>query len=73
MVKEIKYPYPSRFGSHTSMIKEDCGSQHVICIDEFGEYITNRSNIDSGLVDVERCRESRLRKLFEKRHIEKTT
>ena len=74
-VKEKPYPYPSRFGSHRSMIvttlsseadsiNEDTG---VLCLeDEFGLYFTPTNRIDSGLADPNRYTESRLNKLYEK-------
>tara|TARA_R100001143_G_C3319193_1_gene113899 strand:- start:231 stop:482 length:252 start_codon:yes stop_codon:yes gene_type:complete len=48
-----KYPYPSRFGSHTSMIVEVKG-EWVICEDEDGLYPTLRRFIDTGLADPHR-------------------
>lgn len=63
--KAIKYAYPSRFGSHSSMVVEDCGANHVVCEDEHGKYLTERHRIDSGLTDPNRCNQSRLGKLFQ--------
>ncbi len=59
-----KYTYPSRFGSHASMILKEEGDV-VTCQDEFGEYTTSRSRIDNGLVDPARCAQNRLGKLFQ--------
>jgi len=52
-VKKEKHPYPSRFGSHTSMIVEEKGAW-VICEDEDGLYPTLRRFIDNGLADPHR-------------------
>ena len=52
-VKKEKHPYPSRFGSHTSMIVEEKG-EWVICEDEDGLYPTLRRFIDNGLADPHR-------------------
>jgi hypothetical protein len=45
---------PSRFGSHSSMIVRELENGRVVCVDEFGEYETDRSRIDSGAADVNR-------------------
>ena len=53
--KEKKYPYPSRYGSHRSMvIKEE--ENKVICKDEYGEYETTVDRLDTGLSDSRRQR-----------------
>ena len=54
-----KYPYPSRFGSHASMINHEETAKlnnlnYVVCTDEFGDYITLISSLDNGLADVMR-------------------
>lgn len=64
-VKTPKYAFPSRFGSHKSMQIKEIDDTYVVCLDEFGEYITDRKNLDSGLTDVSRCAQSRLGKLFQ--------
>jgi len=46
-----KYPYPSRYGSHESMI---VATGIIVCEDEFGEYDTEEKYIDSGLADPNR-------------------
>lgn len=75
--KESTYPYPSRFGSHRSMVKQEdeCtflgppsafdGPIRVICIDEYGEYSTTLDRLDSGLADPNRYNANRIGKLFE--------
>lgn len=64
--KAVKYEYPSRFGSHKSMItKGPDNDGFVVCKDEFGEYVTRVERLDSGLVDPNRCKQSRLGKLFQ--------
>jgi hypothetical protein len=68
------YAYPSRFGSHESMINlletsrlEFVGNKtDVVLTDEYGDYVTTRNKLDSGEADPARYRESRLGKLFEK-------
>lgn len=64
--KEVvsKYPFPSRFGSHQSMVVEDIG-ETVKCKDEFGEYLTLKSNLDNGLADKNRTSQKRLGRLFD--------
>jgi len=77
MAKELKYPYPSRFGSHASMVMlpcdiEESNEQGLVTIqDEFGTYQTFVERLDNGLADPNRYVESRLGKLFEKRTVEK--
>lgn len=87
--------YPSRFGSHASMVDDektkeyyDSGSmnafreavkngeaailrsdvdnttQLVVCTDEFGDYVTERSRLDTGLADPNRYKKERLGKLL---------
>lgn len=51
-----KYPFPSRFGSHAVMINEEKTTELaqpnlVVCADEYGDYITSRSQLDTGLAD----------------------
>lgn len=57
------YAYPSRFGSHSSMmnyektaelyeLKQD--SDLVVLTDEFGDYITFRKHLDSKMADPNR-------------------
>lgn len=54
------YPYPSKFGSHSSMIDEaetqklNLDSSLVVIKDEFGMYVTKRNRLDSGLADPNR-------------------
>lgn len=47
------YPYPSRFGSHESMIDatKQVGDLMVALQDENGFYVTERKNLDTGMAD----------------------
>ena len=65
--KKIAEPkYPSRYGSHESMVEIDLDS-HVILKDKEGYYLTTKEKMDTGLVD--QCRaslpEKREQKLIE--------
>lgn len=67
--KGATYSYPSRFGSHTSMIDQDETTKLgdaalVACRDEFGVYVTEKARLDTGLADPKRYVETRLTKLF---------
>jgi hypothetical protein len=53
--KEV-YQYPSRFGSHKTMVDEaeTAKLNHdtmVICKDDFGLYVTERKRLDDGMAD----------------------
>ena len=61
--KKEKYPYPSRHGSHSSMINEEKtnelealhgNSDRVVLEDEKGFYITEKRRLDTGLADPSR-------------------
>ena len=61
--KKEKYLYPSRHGSHSSMINEEKTaelialyghSKNVVLEDENGFYITEKRRIDTGLADPSR-------------------
>ncbi len=67
--KTIAYPYPSRFGSHKSMVvKEDTfNTDCCFCEDEFGIYHTKLSRLDNGRADPNRYASSRLQNLFQNR------
>ena len=66
--KVVKYPYPSRFGSHKSMlINDDLIDNNITCEDEFGEYNTTRDRLDNGRSDPNRYTTSRLKPLFQNR------
>ena len=46
------YPYPSRYGSHLSMVaEENIGGAWIVCKDEKGPYVTSRLHLDTGLMD----------------------
>ncbi len=63
--KVSNYPYPSRFGTSKSMVLGEADiNGMVLCGDEYGQYLTHYSNIDSGLLDVARTNQKRLNKLF---------
>jgi len=66
--KNTVYPYPSRFGSHKSMlINDDLIDNNVICNDEFGDYNTTADRLDNGRSDPNRYASSRLHGLFQNR------
>ncbi len=60
------YQYPSRFGSHKSMLIHDKPAQpgFILCGDEYGDYYTEEYRLDNGLADPNRTAQSRLNKLF---------
>ena len=69
-VKQTSYEYPTRFGSHSSMIDEEKtgelnDDQRVVLQDEHGYYTTYKNKLDSGLADPNRYRGDRL-KFFKK-------
>lgn len=65
--KSKVYGYPSRFGSHSSMVKPGHNDgDFCVCVDEYGEYVTNSNRLDTGLADPNRYSITRLGKLFEK-------
>jgi hypothetical protein len=64
-IKQESYDYPTRFGSHSSMIDEEKtgelnDGQRVVLEDEHGYYTTDRKRLDSGLADPSRCKGDRL-------------
>lgn len=68
-----KYPYPSVFGSHRSMMVRESGDgEHCVCEDEFGEYETELRRLDNGSADPNRYRSSRLGKLYASKNKEGT-
>ena len=59
-IKKEEYLYPTRFGSHSSMIDEEKTSElndenKVVLLDEYGYYTTERTRLDNGLADPKRC------------------
>jgi hypothetical protein len=66
MSQKKDYPYPSRFGSHKIMVVREEG-ENVVCVDEFGEYTTNKQRLDDGIADPKRYAEKRIQKLFQGR------
>ncbi len=67
-VKELKYPYPSRFGSSKSMLVDVPSVDGMCtCEDEYGLYQTEEWRLDNNLTDPNRTATSRIGKLFEGR------
>ena len=63
--KPEPYTYPTRYGSHESMVDEEKTNElndenKVVIQDEHGYYITDKSRLDSGLADPKRYNTSRL-------------
>ena len=53
--KKIEEPkYPSRYGSHASMVIIDFGND-VVLKDNHGYYLTTKNRMDTGLVDQQRA------------------
>ena len=51
-VKKVEDVYPSRYGSHASMVVvNDLSGAWVACKDEKGLYITSELHLDNGLMD----------------------
>ena len=56
-VKDVPYTlFPSPYGSHASMVDEALTAEladpkKVVCRDEYGTYVTDRSYLDCGLAD----------------------
>ena len=51
--KKTTYQFPSRFGSHASMVIGEEGD-FVVCKDEYGEYRTEKTRLDNGSADPNR-------------------
>lgn len=69
-VKE-DYPYPSKYGSHSSMINEEetaklTDANLVVCSDETGNYTTSRERLDTRLADPNRYHSDRFVNFFQK-------
>ena len=59
------YKYPTRYGSHTSMVDEEKPGElnkenKVVIEDEHGYYVTDENRLDNGLADPNRYKTSRL-------------
>lgn len=73
MAKEVKkYLFPSRFGSHKIMVNETetvklASENKIVLTDEYGDYVTDKNRLDSGLADPNRCHSKRLERLFDKK------
>ena len=65
-MKAKPYAYPSRYGSHSSMVDEEKTNQlssedEVVIKDELGFYTTKRSLLDTGLADPKRYSTNRVK------------
>ena len=63
--KPEAYKYPTRYGSHSSMIDEEKTGElnqdnKVVLEDEHGFYVTHTNMIDTGLADPKRYDSNRL-------------
>lgn len=52
--KKYIYPYPSRYGSHSSMVISELPDNMVVCEDEYGTYETTVDRLDNNLADPNR-------------------
>jgi hypothetical protein len=67
--KEKESAYPSRFGSHESMVVENNqGEAWIACKDDKGPYVTSRTHLDSGLMDPYRLTTPKFRRDMVKKH-----
>ena len=62
---KVTYPYPSQFGSHSSMIDQEAtvkldDLKLVACRDAYGVYVTERNRLDNGLSDNNRANGRRM-------------
>ena len=69
-VKE-DYLYPSKYGSHSSMINEEeteslTDKNLVVCQDDVGNYTTSRDRLDTGLADPNRYHSDRFVNFYQK-------
>ena len=55
------YPYPSRYGSHSSMLVAEGEGDWVVCEDERGKYATEIQKLDNGFHDPWRTCSAELR------------
>ena len=61
-VKKEKYAYPSRYGSHESMVVLDGEGPYLVCEDEKGFYLTSSNHLDNGMMDPWRITTPKFRK-----------
>ena len=67
--KEKDSPYPSRYGSHESMVVENNeGDAWIACKDDKGPYVTSRTHLESGLMDPYRLTTLKFRRDMVKKH-----
>ena len=57
--KKHKNPYPSEYGSHKSMViptppEIRLESHQVLCQDQLGPYVTEKTRLDNGMADPNR-------------------
>lgn len=69
--EKSNYSFPSRFGSHLSMVDEELTKKlddvnKVVCNDEHGSYVTFRNRLDSGVSDPARYETKRVEYLCRK-------
>ena len=57
----VVYPYPSRYGSHKTMIISENDDGSVVCKDEWGNYTTFADRLDNGLADPNRFNGNRVK------------
>lgn len=64
---EKPYPFPSHYGSHSSMVvgpvsvrTETGWEEWLLLRDEYGEYLTTQDRIDTGLADPRRYEGERM-------------
>ena len=72
-IKKEVYEYPSRYGSHSSMIDEEKTEElqdknKVVMHDEHGYYTTDKSRLDSGIADPNRYNDTNRLTWYKKEH-----
>lgn len=58
----VKITTPTPYGSHKSMVVKELDNDTVLCKDDRGEYITQKSYLDSNLADPHRNNGKRIKK-----------
>ena len=58
--KEKVFKYKSQFGSHSDMVDKQATEElnqvgKVVCVDQYGSYITSLNRLDDGLCDWNRA------------------
>jgi len=72
-----EYAYPSRYGSHNSMVDSELTAKlkndtFVVLKDEHGAYITEKKLLDSGVADSYRNASTEYRENLVKEHLGET-